>query len=86
VKCGGEVRVSQSKGGEDVGVDAVAAMSLPIAGSAPSLIGLGYVGEESGGSDELRTKCSGPHLLYMALCDGGPPTRVRLGAPDQGAI
>ena len=23
--------------------------------------------------------------LFMALCDGGPPTMKRLGAPDQGA-
>jgi hypothetical protein len=86
VKCGSEVRVSQSKGGKDVGVDAVAAVSLLVAGSVPSLIGLWYIGEQSGGSDELRTKCPGPHLLYMALCDGDPSTRVRLGAPDQGTI
>ena len=26
-----------------------------------------------------------PTSLFMALCDGGPPTMERLGAPDQGA-
>ena len=26
-----------------------------------------------------------PHLPFMVLCDGGPPTMERLGAPDQGA-
>ena len=25
-----------------------------------------------------------PTSLFMALCDGGPPTMERLGAPDQG--
>jgi hypothetical protein len=44
MKSSGEVRASRSKGGEDIRVDAVAAVSLPIAGSAPSLIGLGSVG------------------------------------------
>jgi len=26
-----------------------------------------------------------PTSLFMALCDGDPPTMERLGAPDQGA-
>jgi hypothetical protein len=26
-----------------------------------------------------------PRLLYIALCDEGPPTMDRLGTPDQGA-
>jgi len=26
-----------------------------------------------------------PTSLFMALCDGGPPTMERLGALDQGA-
>ena len=26
-----------------------------------------------------------PTFLFMALCDGGPPTMERLGTPDQGA-
>ena len=26
-----------------------------------------------------------PTSFYMALCDGGPPTMIWLGAPDQGA-
>ena len=26
-----------------------------------------------------------PTSFFMALCDGGPPTMERLGAPDQGA-
>jgi hypothetical protein len=33
----------------------------------------------------LVTRAPAPHLLYIALRDGGPPAIVGLGAPDQGA-
>ena len=52
--------------------------------SSASLDRSGDVGGVCGGG-ESRTERRGPHLLYIALCDGGPPTMVRLGAPDQGA-
>jgi hypothetical protein len=35
---------------------------------------------------EPRTASRGPHPLFIALCDGGPPTMDWLGAPDQGAV
>jgi hypothetical protein len=35
---------------------------------------------------EPRTASCGPHPLFIALCDGGPPTMNWLGAPDQGAV
>jgi hypothetical protein len=31
------------------------------------------------------SRAAGPHLLFIARRDGGPPARVELGAPDQGA-
>jgi hypothetical protein len=33
----------------------------------------------------LVTQAPAPHLLYVALRDGGPPASIGLGAPDQGA-
>ena len=47
---------------------------------------LGFVGGVHGGYEESRAKCPGPHLLYMALYEEGPPIRFRLGAIDQNAI
>ena len=38
-----------------------------------------------GGSGEPRDSSAPAPLLFMALCDGGPPTILGLGAPDQGA-
>jgi hypothetical protein len=35
---------------------------------------------------EPRTASRGPQPLFIALCDGGPPTMDWLGAPDQGAV
>jgi hypothetical protein len=35
---------------------------------------------------EPHTASHGPHPLFIALCDGGPPTMDWLGAPDQGAV
>jgi hypothetical protein len=35
---------------------------------------------------EPRTASRGPHPLFIALCDGGPPTMDWLGAPDQGTV
>jgi hypothetical protein len=46
-------------------------------------LGLGLWGGGSG--SEPRTLCPGPHLLFMALCDGGPPAVYGLSTPDQGA-
>ena len=48
-------------------------------------LGFRTVGGVLGGSGEFRAWRLGPHLLFMALCDGGPPTILGLGAPDQGA-
>jgi hypothetical protein len=33
----------------------------------------------------LITLATGPHLLFMALRDGGPPAVLGLDAPNQGA-
>ena len=38
-----------------------------------------------GGSGEPRDSSAPAPLLFMALCDGGPPTILGLGAPDQDA-
>ena len=38
----------------------------------------------SGGLGEPRALCPEPHLPFMVLCDGGPPTMERLAARDQG--
>ena len=51
--------------------------------SASLSIGLG-LGVGNSGGDEPRTLCRGPHLLYMALRDRGPPALLGLDAPDQG--
>jgi hypothetical protein len=55
--------------------------------AAPVLprVGLGFVGWGVRGLGEPRTASCGPHPLFIALCDGGPPTMDWLGAPDQGA-
>jgi hypothetical protein len=37
------------------------------------------------GCAAARTANRGPHPLFIALCDGGPPTMDWLGTPDQGA-
>ena len=77
-------------GAESKGVGAVAAL----AGGGASRrwprplcdrLGFRTVGGVLGGSGEPRAWRPGPHLLFMALCDGGPPTILGLGAPDQGA-
>ena len=43
------------------------------------------VGGAPGSSGEPRALCPGTYLPFMVLCDRGPPTMERLGAPDQGA-
>ena len=48
-------------------------------------LGFMTVGGVLGGSGEPRAWRPGPHLLFMALCDGDPPTILGLGTPDQGA-
>jgi hypothetical protein len=46
---------------------------------------LGFVGWGVRRRGEPRTASRGPHPLFIALCDGGPPTMDWLGTPDQGA-
>jgi hypothetical protein len=46
---------------------------------------LGIVGGGEWLAANLVLRASGPHLLYIAQCDRGPPTNLGLGAPDQGA-
>jgi hypothetical protein len=41
------------------------------------------VGGVAGGAVNLVPSAPAPTFFYMALCDGGPPTMARLGAPDQ---
>ena len=51
--------------------------------SASLWIGLG-LGVGNSGGDEPSTLCPGPHLLFIALRDRGPPALLGLDAPDQG--
>jgi hypothetical protein len=55
--------------------------------AAPVLhqVGLGFVGWGVRRLGEPRTASHGTHPLFIALCDGGPPSMDWLGAPDQGA-
>ena len=48
-------------------------------------LGFRILGEVLGGSGEPRAWRPSPHLLFMALCDGGSPTILGLGAPNMGA-
>jgi hypothetical protein len=64
---------------------AAAVAMLPAAPVLPRSVrvcGVGCVRRRS----EPRTASRGPHPLFIALCDGGPPTMDWLGAPDQGAV
>jgi hypothetical protein len=64
---------------------AAAVAELPAAPVLPrsvSVCGLGCVRRRG----EPRPASRGPHPLFIALCDGGPPTMDWLGAPDQGAV
>jgi hypothetical protein len=63
---------------------AAAVAELPAAPVLPR-VGLGFVGWGVWRRGEPRTASCGPHPLFMALCDGGPPTMDWLGAPNQGA-
>jgi hypothetical protein len=63
---------------------AAAVAELPAAPVLPR-VGLGFVGWDVWRRGEPRTASRGPHPLFIALCDGGPPTMGWLGAPDQGA-
>jgi hypothetical protein len=63
---------------------AAAVAELPAAPVLPR-VGLGFVGWDVWRRGEPRTASRGPHPLFIALCDGGPPTMDWLGAPDQGA-
>jgi hypothetical protein len=55
---------------------------LPAAPVLPR-VGLGFVGWGVWRRGEPRTASRGPHPLFIALCDGGPPTMDWLGAPDR---
>ncbi|CAN6180919.1 unnamed protein product [Urochloa humidicola] len=43
------------------------------------------VGVVAGGAVNLVVRALAPTPLYIALCDGGPPTNARLGSPVQRA-
>jgi hypothetical protein len=71
----GDEGVDVLGGVAEVGVALPASVELPVTGSAPFLIGLGLGcrwGDWRRG--KLRTSSPGPHLPFIALCDGGPPT------------
>jgi hypothetical protein len=58
-------------------------VDLPVASSA-SLVGrVSWWG--ASGYSELLTVSPGPHLLFMVLCDGGPPVDYGLDVLDQDA-
>jgi hypothetical protein len=64
---------------------AVAVAELPAAPMLPRSVmvcGVGCVRRRG----EPRTASRGPHPLFIALRDGGPPTMDWLGAPDQDAV
>jgi hypothetical protein len=63
---------------------AAAVAELPAAPVLPR-VGLGFVEWGVRWRSEPCTASHGPHPLFIALCDGGPPTMDWLGAPDQGA-
>jgi hypothetical protein len=64
--------------------EAVAApVGLPVAGSATLVGRVGWWGCTV--TLNLITQATGPHLLFMALRDGGPPAVLGLDAPNQGA-
>ena len=78
-------------GAESKGVGAVAALvgggvSHRWQRSLCDRLGFRTVGGVLGGSGEPRAWRPGPHLLFMALCDGRPPTILGLDAPDQARI
>jgi hypothetical protein len=87
-RCHG--RCSRASGGGTVCVGsrkkapAAAVAELPAALVLPR-VGLGFVGWGVRRRGEPRTASRGPHPLFIALCDGGPPTMNWLGAPDKGA-
>jgi hypothetical protein len=87
-RCHG--RCSRASGGGTVYVEsrrkasAAAVVELPAAPVLPR-VGLGFVGWGVRRRGEPRTASRGPHPLFIALCDGGPPTMGWVGAPDQGA-
>ena len=61
----------------------MAAVELPIASVPPS----GSDRVRSGGTvavTNLVPRAPGPHLLFIALRDRGPPALLGLDAPDQG--
>jgi hypothetical protein len=61
---------------------AAAVAELPAAPVLPR-VGLGFVGWGVWRHGEPRTASRGPHPLFIALCDAGPPTMDWLGAPTR---
>jgi hypothetical protein len=83
-------RCGRASGGGTVYVEsrrkasAAAVAELPTAPVLPR-VGLGFVGWGVRRRGEPHTASCGPHSLFIALCDGNPPTMYWLVAPDQGA-
>jgi hypothetical protein len=72
------IRCQHRRGAEEA-ADLVA--ELPAAGSAPS-IGLG-LGVECSNWGESRDQSLWPHILFIALCDGGPSTFISWTPPTR---
>jgi hypothetical protein len=72
------IRCQHRRGAEEA-ADLVA--ELPAAGSAPS-IGLG-LGVECSNWGEPRDQSLWPHILFIALCDGGPSTFISWTPPTR---
>jgi hypothetical protein len=60
---------------------AAAVAELPAAQVLPQ-VWLGFVGWGVWRRGESRTASCDPHPIFIALCDGAPPTMDWLGAPD----
>jgi hypothetical protein len=63
----------------------VASGGLPVGGSASLSIGLGLETVGNSGGSEPRESSRGPHLLFMALRDRGPPAICWAGLPRSGS-
>jgi hypothetical protein len=87
-RCHG--RCGRASGGGTVYVESRKKASVAAVAELPATpvlprVGLGFVGWGVHRRGEPRTASRGPHPLFIAPCDGGPPTMDWLGAPDQGA-
>jgi hypothetical protein len=81
----GRCRRRRGDGIKSVEVAAQKVASFPLLQRSPAER-LGYCRWGFEARRTLACMRRGPHLLYIALRDGSPPTTSRLGAPDQGAI